>query len=109
MPLNKRKKKEKSFSNVAYLRLIFPIQVFRYILKCWVLSKEASSTIFWVFDMTRPGIEPWFTEPEDIYTIFWVFDMTQPGIEPWFTGLVYISTITLCILLTVIGVGSLSF
>ena len=27
-------------------------------LKCWVLSKEASSTIFWVFGMTRPGIEP---------------------------------------------------
>ena len=23
-----------------------------------VLSKEASSTIFWVFGMTRPGIEP---------------------------------------------------
>ena len=27
------------------------------ILKCWVLSKEASSTIFWVFGMTWPGIE----------------------------------------------------
>ena len=26
-------------------------------LQCWVLSKEASSTIFWVFGMTRPGIE----------------------------------------------------
>ena len=25
---------------------------------CWVLSKEASSTIFWVFGITRPGIEP---------------------------------------------------
>ena len=25
---------------------------------CWVLSKEASYTIFWVFAMTRPGIEP---------------------------------------------------
>ena len=25
---------------------------------CWVLSKEASSTIFWVFGMTQPGIEP---------------------------------------------------
>ena len=24
-----------------------------------VLSKEASSTTFWVFAMTRPGIEPW--------------------------------------------------
>ena len=26
-------------------------------LQCWVLSKEASITIFWVFGMTRPGIE----------------------------------------------------
>ena len=24
---------------------------------CWVLSKEALSTIFWVFGMTQPGIE----------------------------------------------------
>ena len=28
-------------------------------LYCWVLSKEVSSTIFKVFGMTRPGIEPW--------------------------------------------------
>ena len=27
-------------------------------LKGWVLSKDASSTIFWVFSMTRPRIEP---------------------------------------------------
>ena len=27
-------------------------------LYCWVLSKEASSTIFWVFGMTRPEIKP---------------------------------------------------
>ena len=27
-------------------------------LYCWVLSKEVSSTIFKVFSMTRPGIEP---------------------------------------------------
>ena len=27
-------------------------------LYCWVLSKEVSSTIFEVFGMTRPGIEP---------------------------------------------------
>ena len=27
-------------------------------LYCWVLSRELSSTIFKVFDMTRPGIEP---------------------------------------------------
>ena len=26
--------------------------------QCWVLSKEVSSTIFKVFGMTRPGIEP---------------------------------------------------
>ena len=26
-------------------------------LYCWVLSKEASSTIFWVFGKSRPGIE----------------------------------------------------
>ena len=28
-----------------------------------MLSKEASSTIFWVFGMTRPGIEPRSPEP----------------------------------------------
>ena len=28
-----------------------------------VLSKEASSTIFWAFGMTRSGIEPWSSEP----------------------------------------------
>ena len=27
-------------------------------LDCWVLSKEVSSTIFKVFGMTQPGIEP---------------------------------------------------
>ena len=27
-------------------------------LYCWVLSKEVSSTIFKIFDMMRPGIEP---------------------------------------------------
>ena len=26
-------------------------------LQCWVLNKEESSTIFWVFGMTHPGIE----------------------------------------------------
>ena len=26
--------------------------------KCWRLSKEISRTIFWVFGMTQPGIEP---------------------------------------------------
>ena len=28
-----------------------------YTLKCWVLNKCVSSTIFWVFGKTRPGIE----------------------------------------------------
>ena len=28
-------------------------------LYCWVLSKEVSSSIFKVFGMTWPGIEPW--------------------------------------------------
>ena len=32
-------------------------------LYCWVLSKEVSSTIFKVFGMTRPGIEPRSTGP----------------------------------------------
>ena len=32
-------------------------------LYCWVLSKEVSSTIFKVFGMTRPGIEPRSPEP----------------------------------------------
>ena len=27
-------------------------------LYCWVFSKEISKTIFWIFGMTRPGIEP---------------------------------------------------
>ena len=29
----------------------------------WVLNKGASSTIFWVFAMTRPGIEPRYNVP----------------------------------------------
>ena len=32
-------------------------------LSCWVLSKEVSSTIFKVFGMKRPGIEPWSPGP----------------------------------------------
>ena len=32
-------------------------------LKCWVLSKEISSTIFWVFGIPRPEIEPWSPGP----------------------------------------------
>ena len=32
-------------------------------LYCWVLNKEVSSTIFKVFGMMRPGIEPRFSEP----------------------------------------------
>ena len=32
-------------------------------LYCWVLSKEVSSTIFKVFGMMRPGIEPWSPGP----------------------------------------------
>ena len=32
-------------------------------LKYWVLSKEASSTIFGVFGMTQPGIEPKSPKP----------------------------------------------
>ena len=32
-------------------------------LYCWVLSKEASITIFWVFGMTRPGVERWSPRP----------------------------------------------
>ena len=32
-------------------------------LKCWVLSREESSTIFWIFGMIRPGIEPPFPGP----------------------------------------------
>ena len=30
---------------------------------CWVWSKTASSTIFWVVDMAWPGIEPWSPGP----------------------------------------------
>ena len=32
--------------------------LYHWSLLCWVLRKVASSTIFWVFGMTRPGIEP---------------------------------------------------
>ena len=32
-------------------------------LLCWVLSKEASSTIFWVFVMNRPRVEPRSPKP----------------------------------------------
>ena len=48
-----------------------------------MLSKEASSTIFWVFGMIRPGIEPyWVLSKEASTTIIWVFGMIWPGIEP---------------------------
>ena len=33
------------------------------IVYCWVLSKDISSTIFKVFGVTRPGIEPWSLGP----------------------------------------------
>ena len=42
-----------SFSGFLHLPLICTLW-------CWVLSKEASRTNFWVFGMTRPGIEPLF-------------------------------------------------
>ena len=32
-------------------------------LLCWVLRKAVSSTIFWVFVMTQPGIEPQSSGP----------------------------------------------
>ena len=32
-------------------------------LKCWMLSKEASSTIIWVFGMIQPRIKPWSPWP----------------------------------------------
>ena len=35
----------------------------RYVPYNAVLSKVASSTIFWGFGMTRPGIEPWSPRP----------------------------------------------
>ena len=38
-------------SQLFYLPLISTLY-------CWVLIKEAASTIFWVFRMNRPGIEP---------------------------------------------------
>ena len=34
-----------------------------------MLSKEASSTIFWVFGMTRPGIEPMSPGPKAPFSI----------------------------------------
>ena len=40
-------------------------------LYCWVLSKEVSSTIFKVFGMTRPGIEPRSTGPLANHVEIW--------------------------------------
>ena len=49
-------------------------------LSCWVLRNAASSTIFWVFGMTRPGIEPRSPVPlantlliRPIFNISWHF------------------------------------
>ena len=39
------------------VRILFTLALIHN-LYCWVLSKEVSITIFWVFGMTRPGIEP---------------------------------------------------
>ena len=49
-------------------------------LYCWVLSKEVSSTIFKVFGMTRPGIEPrspgplgqWAGNHSQLKTLDWI-------------------------------------
>ena len=32
-------------------------------LECWELSNAVSSTMIWIFGMTRPGIEPWSPGP----------------------------------------------
>ena len=43
-------------------------------LYCWVLSKAVSSTIFKVFDMTRPGIEPSSPGPLANTLLTWSID-----------------------------------
>ena len=60
-------------------------------LYCWVLRKEVSSTIYKVFGMTRPGIEPRSpgpvvntlpTMPMNRYTIFWSFEIPSDNQMP---------------------------
>ena len=46
-------------------------------LKCWVLSKVASSTIFWVFGMTQPVIEPQSPRPLANTLLIWHHWMIQ--------------------------------
>ena len=53
-------------------------------LYCWVLSKEISSTIFKVFGMTRPGIEPRSPGPlansqRTIYKQVWLNNKDTPA------------------------------
>ena len=47
-------------------------------LYCWVLSKEASSTIFWVFGMTQHGIEP--RSPKPLVNTLTILPMSQKEI-----------------------------
>ena len=42
---------------------IAPLLPLIHTLYYWMFSKKASSTIFWVFDMTQSGIEPQSTRP----------------------------------------------
>ena len=51
-----------AFLKLLHLTLIRTLQ-------CWVLNKEASSIIFWIFGMIRPGIEHRF--PGQLPNILW--------------------------------------
>ena len=44
-------------------------------IRCWVLGKEASSTIFIVFGMTWPGIEP--QSPESLANTLTIMPMVE--------------------------------
>ena len=52
-------------------------------LKCWVLSKVASSTIFWVFGVTRPGIEPHSSRPL-VNTLFFFEELERVTVKIFF-------------------------
>ena len=81
--LNRHRKKvggNRSFSRtIGYIDIYIYIYIYisymkNFKLQCWVLSKEASSTIFWVFSMTRAGTETHSLGP---LAICWKFTTVQ--------------------------------
>ena len=64
------------------------VGVHRSTLESWMLSKEISITIFWVFGMTRAGIEPRSSGP---LTNQCILNILGHSIYMWFCTLMYLN------------------